>query len=174
MSACSLFPQPHDIDVSVAEKVEMVTIKALKNPPTPNPTFVEAFVVLSISLRRSVRPQFLDRQMPQISMERSQKRHVTFQVCVWNYCLSINGANLTIERKDSVVLTASCPCAEWSSPISSDLDTAMSFSGAISYRATAFIVVAPLLVLVVIYACLWPPGVPTAFFRLHRGANTVS
>ncbi|URE02738.1 hypothetical protein MUK42_02943 [Musa troglodytarum] len=64
--------------------------------------------------------------------------------------------------------------SEWSSPISSDLDTAMSFSGAISYRATAFIVVAPLLVLVVIYACLWPPGVPTAFFRLHRGANTVS
>ncbi|URE02737.1 hypothetical protein MUK42_02943 [Musa troglodytarum] len=62
--------------------------------------------------------------------------------------------------------------SEWSSPISSYLDTAMSFSGAISYRATAFIVVAPLLVLVVIYACLWPPGVPTAFFRLHRGANT--
>ncbi|RWW13608.1 hypothetical protein GW17_00022663 [Ensete ventricosum] len=48
----------------------------------------------------------------------------------------------------------------------------MSFSGAISYRATAFIVVAPLLVLVVIYACLWPLDVPTAFFRLQHGANT--
>ncbi|RZS09127.1 hypothetical protein BHM03_00040179, partial [Ensete ventricosum] len=50
----------------------------------------------------------------------------------------------------------------------------MSFSGAISYRATAFIVVAPLLVLVVIYACLWPLDVPTAFFRLQHGANTVN
>ncbi|THU66996.1 hypothetical protein C4D60_Mb05t20030 [Musa balbisiana] len=48
---------------------------------------------------------------------------------------------------------------------------AMGFSGAISYRATAFIV-APLLVLVVIYGCLWSPGVPTAFFRLQNGANT--
>ncbi|CAL9753219.1 unnamed protein product [Musa acuminata subsp. burmannicoides] len=48
----------------------------------------------------------------------------------------------------------------------------MSFSGAIAYRATASIVVAPLLVLVVIYACLWPLGVPTAFFRLQHGANT--
>ncbi|XP_065039879.1 uncharacterized protein LOC103985856 [Musa acuminata AAA Group] len=50
--------------------------------------------------------------------------------------------------------------------------TAMGFSGAISYRATAFIV-APLLVLVVIYRCLWPTGVPTAFFRLQNGANTM-
>ncbi|URE02470.1 hypothetical protein MUK42_03014 [Musa troglodytarum] len=49
--------------------------------------------------------------------------------------------------------------------------TATGFSGAISYRATAFIV-APLLVLVVIYGCLWPPGVPTAFFRLQNGAKT--
>ncbi|CAL9177875.1 uncharacterized protein At1g28695 [Musa acuminata AAA Group] len=48
----------------------------------------------------------------------------------------------------------------------------MSFPGAIAYRATASIVVAPLLVLVVIYACLWPLGVPTAFFRLQHGANT--
>ncbi|RWV86116.1 hypothetical protein GW17_00052022 [Ensete ventricosum] len=51
--------------------------------------------------------------------------------------------------------------------------TAMSFSDAISYRAIAFIV-APFLGLVVIYACLWPPGVPTAFFRLQNGANTRS